>query len=302
MPEVTVRDARPDDAAAIAQVWAGTLPLLVRSAARVPADMAEDAALGRRRWVGLLDGVVVATATARRTGEREVYLAVEVHPDSGSRGVGTALLREAVGAFADATELVAVCTDDPISLAFAVRNGFLPEGEHRVSSVVPAAVPPAGPAPTGYTPVTLDQLPDLDGLLATHNTAALDDPSGLSRVYTRDTFLADWWHSPDNAPELSYALLDVSGVAPVVASFTSTQVDRARRRAWTAMTATHPDHRGRGLARWVKQRSLNAVAAAGVTLAATANDDTNAPMVAVNAALGYRPTARSIRVRRRLLH
>ena len=176
MPEVTVRDARPDDAAAIAQVWAGTLPLLVRSAARVPADMAEDAALGRRRWVGLLDGVVVATATARRTGEREVYLAVEVHPDSGSRGVGTALLREAVGAFADATDLVAVCTDDPISLAFSVRNGFLPDGEHRVSSVVPATVPPAGPAPTGYTPVTLDQLPDLDGLLATHNTAALGRP------------------------------------------------------------------------------------------------------------------------------
>ncbi|QWZ06344.1 GNAT family N-acetyltransferase [Nocardioides panacis] len=302
MPEVTVRDARPDDAAAIARVWAATLPLLVRSAARVPADMAEDATLGRRRWVGLLDDAVVATASARRTGEREVYLTVEVHPDSGSRGVGTALLRRAVGAFSDATDLVAVCTDDPISLAFAVRNGFLPDGEHRVSTVVPATVPAAGPAPSGYTAVTLDRLPDLDGLLATHNAAAVDDPSGLSRVYTRDTFLADWWNSPDNAPELSYALLDISGVTPVVASFTSTQVDRPRRRAWSAMTATHPDHRGRGLARWVKQRSLNAVAAAGVALASTANDDTNAPMVAVNTALGYQPAARSIRVQRRLLH
>ena len=61
MPEVTVRDARPDDAAAIARVWAATLPMMVRSAARVPADMAQDASLGRRRWVGLLDGVVAGT-------------------------------------------------------------------------------------------------------------------------------------------------------------------------------------------------------------------------------------------------
>ncbi len=66
------------------------------------------------------------------------------------------------------------------------------------------------------------------------------------------------------------------------------------------MTATHPDYRGRGLARWVKQRALNEVAAAGVTEALTANDATNVPMLAVNEALGYRPRARTIRVERRL--
>ena len=66
------------------------------------------------------------------------------------------------------------------------------------------------------------------------------------------------------------------------------------------MTATRPAYRGRGLARWVKQRMQNAVAAAGVTSATTANDTTNAPMIAVNDALGYRPVTRSIRVQRRL--
>ena len=55
------------------------------------------------------------------------------------------------------------------------------------------------------------------------------------------------------------------------------------------MTATRPAYRGRGLARWVKQRMLNAVAAAGVTSATTANDATNAPMIAVNDALGLHP-------------
>jgi hypothetical protein len=68
------------------------------------------------------------------------------------------------------------------------------------------------------------------------------------------------------------------------------------------MTATRRDRRGRGLATWVKRRTLAAAAGAGITEACTANDAANAPMIAVNDALGYRPTARSIRVSRRLPH
>jgi GNAT superfamily N-acetyltransferase len=299
MPEVTVRDARPDDASAIAAVWAAATPLMVRSPARAAADLREDPVPGRRRWVGTLDDLVVGTATARPTGERATFLSVEVDPAHGSRGVGSALLRAAVAAFPDVTELSAVCSDSPIALAFAVRHGFVPVGEHQVSGVDPATVPPVGPPPPGLSPVRLDALTDLDGLLETHNRCAADDPSGLSRGYTRETFLADW-NSPDNAPELSWALLDPTGSTPVVASFTSVQVDRSLRRAWSAMTATHPDYRGRGLARWLKQRMLNDAAAAGIAEALTANDAANRPMLAVNAALGYRPKARMFLVERRL--
>lgn len=295
-----MRDAQPDDAAGIAQVWAAAMPHLVRSAARAAADLRQDEAVARRRWVALLDGTVVGTGTARRVDDDSVFLTVEVLPERGSRGVGTALLAAAVTAFPGATVLTSVCRDDPIALAFSVRNGFLPDGENRVARVDPASVGPAGPAPEGLTATTLDRLPDLDVLVAAHNAAAVDDPSGLSRTYTRTTFLADWWDSPDNAPELSWALLDPAGPSPVVASFTSVQVDRPRGRAWSAMTATHPAYRGRGLAGWVKRRSLNALAAAGVGEAWAANDATNAPMIAVNDALGYRPVGRSIRVQRRL--
>jgi GNAT superfamily N-acetyltransferase len=300
VPEVTVRDARPDDAPAIAEVWRAAAPVMVRSAARAAADLLEDPALGRRRWVGTVDGVVVGTATARPTGDGASYLAVEVDPGHGSRGVGTALLRTAVAAFPDVRELSAVCTDDPIALAFAVRHGFVPVGEHQISVVDPTTVPPVGLPPPGLTPVRLDVLPDIDGVLDTHNQCATDDPSGLSHVYTRETFLADWWNSPDNAPDLSWALLDATGSDPVVASFTNVQVDRALHRSWSAMTATRPGYRGRGLARWLKQKMLNEVAAAGITEALTANDASNRPMLAVNEALGYRPRARTVRVQRRL--
>ena len=302
---MTVRDAQHADCVAIGEIWAAAIPYLVRSADRVAFDLDADARLGRRHWVAVIDGRLVGTAVARPVAEDEVFLGVEVHPDYGSRGVGLALLRSAVPAFPGVTNLAAVCRDDPISLGFAVRNGFLPEGEHRVCRVDPGTVTDAGPPPDGLRAVPLTDLDDLSQLLATYNSAAADDPSGLSREYTLEQFHADLWESPDNAPELSWALLADDPAAPhgsVVASFTSMQLDRGRGRAWSGMTATRPSYRGRGLATWVKRRTLNAVAEAGVTEAWTANDATNAPIVAVNEALGYVPAGKSISVRRRLHH
>jgi RimJ/RimL family protein N-acetyltransferase len=201
----------------------------------------------------------------------------------------------------DLHHLSCVCRGDAVSMAFAIRNGFVPAGENRIARVDPRGVPVAGPVPEGLVALPLAALPDLTGLLDTYNTSATDDPSGLSQTYTMETFRADWWNSPDNAPDLSWALVE-EGPEPLVVSFTSVQVDRPRGRAWSSMTATHPSFRGRGLARWVKTRSLNALADAGVHEAWTGNDSANAPMIAVNDALGYRPAAKSIRMRRRVPH
>jgi GNAT superfamily N-acetyltransferase len=298
MPEVTVRDARPEDAPPIAEIWAATGPLLVRSAARAEADL-RAGTVDLHRWVALLAGRVVGTSYARRLDDGTVRVSVEVHPDFGSRRVGTALLAPTLAAFPEATELTAISNDDPIALAFAVRNGFLPTGEHRIAGVDPRTVPPAGPAPSGLREVRLDQV-DPELVRDAHNASAADDPSGLSRVYDRETFRADWWDSPDHAPELGVGLLDESGEEPVLVAFTAVQVDRPHGRSWSAMTATRPAYRRRGLARWVKQRMLNAVAAAGVTSATTATDATNASMIAVNDALGYTPVGRTIPVQRRV--
>ena len=300
-----MRDAELDDCAAIADIWAAAVPYLVRSAERAAFDLGADAGLGRRHWVAVVDGQIVGTAVARPVADDEVFLGVEVHPDYGSRGIGIALLRTVVVGFPGVTNMQAVCRDDPISLGFAVRNGFLPEGEHRVSHVEPRLVTAPGPPPDGMRALTLADLDDLQPLLDTYNLAAGDDPSGLSRVYTLEQLHATWWRSPDNAPELSWALVVDDPAVPekvAVASFTSVQVDRSRGRAWSSMTATHPTYRGRGLATWAKRRSLAALAEAGVSEAWTAYDSTNAPMVAVNDALGYRPAAKSISVRRRLHH
>ena len=48
-------------------------------------------------------------------------------------------------------------------------------------------------------------------------------------------------------------------------------------------------HRGRGLGLLMKHHSLAAAAELGITRVVTQNDDTNAPMLAINRHLGYEP-------------
>ncbi|GAA2712775.1 hypothetical protein GCM10010429_30680 [Micromonospora olivasterospora] len=65
----------------------------------------------------------------------------------------------------------------------------------------------------------------------------------------------------------------------------------ALRAMWSDYTATVPEHRGRGLARLAKTVALHRAAAGGVRVAYTSNDAANAPMLAINEALGYLPVA-----------
>ena len=62
-----------------------------------------------------------------------------------------------------------------------------------------------------------------------------------------------------------------------------------RGRAVNDITGVLRPYRGRGLARLLKSHALARLEARGVELAYTENDETNAPMLAVNTALGYRP-------------
>jgi GNAT superfamily N-acetyltransferase len=301
VPVVTVRDAQREDSDSIAEVWAAAVPHLVRSRERAAADLHNDPALRRHRWVGLVDGRVAGTAAAEPLdGPDETHgaaLSVEVRPDLGSRGVGTALLRAAMSAFPDAGVLQAVSTDDPISMAFAVRNGFLPEGEQQIATVDTHVVGPAGAAPEGLRPLTLDTLPDLRILLDTYNEVAAEESGRRSSL---EDLRLSWWESPDNAPELSWGLVSDEGSGPVLAAFSTVMVDRRRSRCWNGMTATRPGYRGRGLASWVKRRTLNGLRAAGLTAAWTAEDTTNAAMLALNRRLGYEPVGTAVRVARRL--
>jgi GNAT superfamily N-acetyltransferase len=60
-----------------------------------------------------------------------------------------------------------------------------------------------------------------------------------------------------------------------------------RGQVWTGYTCTHPDYRGRGLARGIKLQTLAQAAKLGIPAVLTDNDSENAPMLHINETLGY---------------
>ena len=93
------------------------------------------------------------------------------------------------------------------------------------------------------------------------------------------------WDFPDCDHELSAGA--VADGTVVGTAFLNT--DRESGRAVSVGTGVIPPFRGRGLGLLMKQHSLAWAAAAGITRAITQNDETNAPMIAINAKLGYEP-------------
>jgi GNAT superfamily N-acetyltransferase len=70
--------------------------------------------------------------------------------------------------------------------------------------------------------------------------------------------------------------------------------------AWNAMTGTLPEYRGRGLARAMKVLVAGEARRRGRRWIGTTNNARNAPMLAVNQALGYQRMAGIVRLRKRL--
>ena len=129
---------------------------------------------------------------------------------------------------------------------------------------------------------------DPEPLFAADHVSALDEPgpSDLSGM-TYETWRRLIWDVPDCDLELSVAAL-AEGV--VVGTSFLYRIGR-RGEAGNGGTGVIPAFRGRGIGLAMKQRSLSWAAAAGITRVITQNDATNAPMLAINARLGYEPFA-----------
>ena len=117
-----------------------------------------------------------------------------------------------------------------------------------------------------------------------------NDFSGMTFELWRD----DFWTYPDYDYDVSTVAV-VDG-RPVSMSMLLVDVDACR--AVSGFAATYREYRGRGLAGLCKHHTLAKAADAGITHAVTGNDETNAPMLAINRRLGYRPFATSYRWRR----
>ena len=176
---------------------------------------------------------------------------------------------------------------DPVSTGFLERRGFTPGRRLIISSLDlgRAALRPPEP-PGGIRIAPLRELRDRPAdLFALYLRTEEDIPADVQYgQLTIDEWIPETLEHPDLDWDASVAALE--GEELVALAFLSTAPER--RVATNEMTGTLPDFRGRGLARLVKLDSLRRAAATGIQRVIAANDAENAPILAVNASLGYR--------------
>ncbi|MEO3747424.1 GNAT family N-acetyltransferase [Plantactinospora sp. B5E13] len=286
-----IRPATPGDAPAVVALRAIVYPYLVRGVESTRRTIAgPPSGEGWAGYVAEEHGRLVGWASASRIVTTSVpdfgqISLLHVHPEHRRRGIGSALLdatRQHLRGLGVRRVRSFVVPD---SVDFARRHGFEPGREARYSALDLTPPPPVPPTPEG---LRLLPVADLDArqVYEADVAAAADEPGDVPV----DQVSYDYWRYDvwDN-PGLDRAASTAAVAGPTVVAFSLVARDGGR--AWSDMTATRPEHRGRGLALLVKSAALRRAAATGATVAYTANDGANAPMLAVNTRLGYRPVA-----------
>ena len=252
------------------------------------------------RFLALRGGDPVGTAVAGRVhmhgpGFERYWFGVWVLPEARRAGIGSALLAalsdaaRAAGKTGLMTMLSEVHTE---GLRFLGARGFVETDRMRQVRLdlrgLEAA--PAVP-PQGITLVTLDERPDL--VSEVHDVGVETFPtiptgSGTMDAGTLDEFVAREVERPEVPRDAFHVALDeASGEAVGYASLVFAPGSTTE--AYHAMTAVRPSYRGRGIATALKQATIAWAIGHGLEALETSNDVNNAPMRAVNAALGYAP-------------
>ena len=205
------------------------------------------------------------------------------------QGVGGALW-DVVSAHIDAIgvrRLVVHSEADAGSMSFPRARGFVLAATQSSLSVDPRTIPPPASLPPGVELRPFSSfVDDPEPVYHADRESILDEPGAedFSGV-TLETWLRHHWEHPDCDRELGLVAL----VDGEIAGMTFLMTDRERGRAMNGGTGVRRAYRGRGLGLLMKQYSLVAAADAGIVRVMTQNDDTNAPMIAINERLGYKP-------------
>jgi GNAT superfamily N-acetyltransferase len=218
-------------------------------------------------------------------------LSITVEPSRRGEGIGTALAEAADAHLArlEVRTTRAGSLDEPAARALASGRGFTEIAAATVSGVDPRTVEPR-PVPAGVELVPLAELDDPEPVYELDLEVGEDIPNEDFDAIEFDDWKAQFWRSPlidDDASLVAFVDGELAGMTMI-------RVDRASGRAQNNLCGVRRRHRGRGLALLLKSHSLRRAAGLGATIALTDNDETNAPMLAVNAKLGYRPYARRL--------
>lgn len=296
-----IRDARDVDAAAVTRLVADANPHVVLTPESwIHRRRTEPARAHALQLVAEVDDEVVARAHAgldpHTTAARAAYGGVIVDPAHRRRGIGSALLERLERHLLelDAATWTTMMFENDDGVAFARRHGFRDERVAVASSVDPRTVQLPLPRSIGIVPAS-EVGPEV--VFEIDSAGVLDEP--VPNPPAPAPF-AEWraevWDEPTFASDGSFVAV-ADGTAAAIALL---YVAPGLGRGVNAFTATLPEFRGRGFATAAKIATMRWAAANGITRVSTANDDTNAPMLAINARLGYQPLGKLLTMRREL--
>jgi mycothiol synthase len=260
------------------------------------ASIAELRAGGGFMLLAFRDGELVGSGSASKSDIGGGAVTPRVLPAHRRRGVGTALLRRlAEHAESCGHDEVGSMVDEEGSFEFARRFGFVETGRQveQVRAVGPDEPWPA--VPEGIELVTLADRPDL--LPRLYRELALEAFEDMPTPRRVEITLEQWETEWLNWPEATFAALagdQIVGMAGLCHD------DDRPDRAENALTTVRRDHRGRGLARVLKETATAWAAEHGIREIYTWTQTGNENMRAVNERLGYVTRDIAINVRREL--
>jgi GNAT superfamily N-acetyltransferase len=242
------------------------------------------------------DGELAGSGSASRSDTGGGAVFPRVLPTHRRQGIGTALLeRLALHAETRGYREIGSLVDDAGSLAFAERFGCAETGRQVEQVRAVSADEPWPAVPDGIEVVSVAERPELLGRLY-HQLAlqAFEDMPTPRRVeITPEQWQTEWL----NWPEATFAALaggEIVGMAGLCRD--EDRPDRAE----NALTTVRRDHRGRGLARLLKETAIAWASEHGICEIYTWTQTGNENMQAVNERLGYVTRDISISVRRAL--
>lgn len=287
-----IRDTEPErDAPALVELVRETEPLTTMNVAswlHRERSVPERARL--RAFVAEVAGRVVGESWALRAwfaGERTlVYVAVR--EEARRHGIGSALYDAALAhaRTLGRARLSSSFRETPAGVAFAAARGFREARTEQLSCVDPRTITerPAAElrAASAVDPRVLHRIDDE----ATRDMPQLDEPEPMPYEEWEEHVLRHPLFQPDGS-FVAYADGEPAAVSLLIADLESG-------RATTMFTGTRAAFRGRGLGLAAKIGSLRWAAEHGITQMAATNDETNAPMLAINRRLGYRSAGRRV--------
>lgn len=269
--------------------------------------LTEVSAGDRPGWLAVAEGGhPTGTAFVRPRTDGPAELELHVHPAERRTGIGTRLLEAAAGTAGEAGSSALVCGPveaGSIGEQFLVARGLRPVLRLTYTRLdLAEAEPPAPAGPTGYRLVAWSgTVPDELAESFAASRRAMDDmpmdelgatPQAwdVQRLHAVAAAVADRGDHLDTVAAVSEAEGEIVGFTELVVPADGTGDGQ------NYGTGILREHRGHGLAAWMKGEAVHRVRTAFPELTGLVADtaDSNVAMRRVNERLGYRPTHRAV--------